>query len=239
MHLEKVVTKKRSLHVIEQLVRMIKDGHYGVGAKLPPERVITEETGVGRSSVREALAVLQASGVIEIKVGDGIYVKSTSFNDLNVPPSIKNPAEVLELRMCLESKVAALAARRRTDAQLASLWKLCASMREVAADGDVERFKELDQRFHNLVASFADNEAIQEQVETLVAHLYQPIWLILQRIYFSGKDLGGIEDSIREHDRLVSAIERQDASEAETAMWDHLARVHSRLVGQGESRGGS
>jgi len=236
VHLEKVVTKKRSLHVIEQLVRMIKEGGVAVGDKLPPERVITEKTGVSRSSVREALAMLQASGVIEVKVGDGVYVRSTSMESLDVPPPRQSPADVLELRMCLESKVAALAAERRSSAALAELEKLVARMDKVVSAKDEEGFKQTDQVFHTTIAAATGNAAIEHQVQTLVAHLYQPIWLMLQKIYFSGDDLGGIADSLKEHERIVRAIGIRDPESAGRAMWEHLGRVRMRLIGEHDQR---
>ncbi len=131
--------------------------------------------------------------------------------------------------MCFESKVAGLAAQRRSPQLLEELWVLIDKMEELAAQGDVEAFKGLDQRFHNMVAACTENEAIEQQTAALVLHLYQPVWLALQKVYLADEQLGGMQDSLREHRRIVDAVERQDAAAAEVAMWDHLAMVQRRL----------
>jgi len=229
--LQKLVHEKRYLYVLDQLVNLIKEEAYQIGHKLPPERSIAESTGVSRSSVREALAVLEVAGVIDVRVGDGIYVKSTSLSGLEVHSAVKNPFDVLELRMCFESKVAGLAAQRRSEQMLEELLTLIDSMADIAIKGDVEAFKGLDQRFHNTVAACTENEAIEQQTAALVIHLYQPVWLALQKVYLAGEEFGGMQDSLNEHKRIVDAIQRFDVNEAETAMWNHLNMVQKRLGG--------
>lgn len=232
MPLQKLEHEKRYLYVLDQLVNLIKEEGYQVDDKLPAERRIAESTGVSRSSVREALAVLEVSGIIDVRVGDGIYVKSTSLRDLDVHSSIRSPFELIELRMCLESKVAGLAAQRRTDQMLDELQTILDKMEEIAKSGDTESYKGLDQRFHNTVAACTGNEAIEQQTVKLVQHLYQPIWLALIKVYLSKEELGGMIDSLDEHQRIFDAIVQQKVAEAETAMWDHLARVQERLAGE-------
>lgn len=232
MPLQKLEHEKRYLYVLDQLVNLIKEDGYQVGDRLPAERQIAESTGVSRSSVREALAVLEVSGIIDVRVGDGIYVKSTSLRDLDVHSSIRSPFELLELRMCLESKVAGLAAERRSQQLLEELKAILLKMEEIAHKGDTESYKGLDQRFHNTVAACTDNEAIEQQTVMLVQHLYQPIWLSLIKVYLSKEEMGGMIDSLDEHQRIYDAIEQQDVAEAEAAMWDHLARVQERFTGE-------
>ncbi len=232
MPLQKLEHEKRYLYVLDQLVKLIKNDGYEVGDKLPPERRIAESTGVSRSSVREALAVLEVSGIIDVRVGDGIYVKSASLRDLDVHSSIRSPFELIELRMCLESKVAGLAAQRRSNQMLEELQAILDKMEEIAKAGDTESYKGLDQRFHNTVAACTDNEAIEQQTVKLVQHLYQPIWLALIKVYLSKEELGGMLDSLDEHQRIFDAIVHQDVAEAETAMWEHLARVQERFTGE-------
>lgn len=238
MALQKLVREKRYLYVLEQIVATIKDDGYNVGDKLSTERVIAEKTGVSRSSVREALAVLEMSGVIDVRVGDGIYVKGTSYRDLGIPSSVKSPFDVIELRMCLESKVVVLAAERRSKKNLKRLQNIIDRMQEITEEAqikreaDVDSYTSLDQNFHNTIASCTENEVIKQQTEVLVAHLFQPIWLALLKVYLSGEELGGIQDSFNEHKRIFNAIERQDPHEAEEAMWDHLLRVRKRFIGE-------
>lgn len=243
MVLEKLVTKKRYDYVLEQLLELIGSDGFKIGDKLPAERIIADQTGVGRSSVREAIAVLQATGVIEVKVGDGIYVKNTSFKDLTFPGWLESPFEVLELRMCLESRTASLAAVRRTDEMVYELDHVMAKMNEAVQSGDVEGYRKLDQDFHNLIASFTNNDAIARQVKSLVELLNQTIWLTLEKIYHADwisqndpEDYpGSIQNSFHEHQKIFEGIKNQDAEATEQAMWDHLNRVRKRLTRDDET----
>lgn len=76
---ERLVSKKKSEHVVEQILEAIKSGRYGPGDKLPPEEEIAKLTGVSRPSVREALGALRLIGILETKVGDGTYVKNADW----------------------------------------------------------------------------------------------------------------------------------------------------------------
>ncbi|MDR7465382.1 MAG: GntR family transcriptional regulator, partial [Armatimonadota bacterium] len=76
MPFQRILTKKKSTHVAEQILQAIMSGQYRVGDRLPPERVLAEEMGVSRPSVREALSALQIVGVVASRVGDGTYVRS-------------------------------------------------------------------------------------------------------------------------------------------------------------------
>ncbi|MBI3998745.1 MAG: FadR family transcriptional regulator, partial [Armatimonadetes bacterium] len=74
MAFQRIATKRKSALVAEQLIEAIRSNVYRVGSRLPPERVIAEQMGVSRPSVREALSALQLAGVLESRPGDGTYV---------------------------------------------------------------------------------------------------------------------------------------------------------------------
>jgi GntR family transcriptional repressor for pyruvate dehydrogenase complex len=130
--LEKLESKKKSVHVVEQLLGAIDKGVYKVGDKLPSEQVITEQTGVSRPSVREALGALRLVGILETRMGDGTYVKSTRWNNLDgvlaesqilsiLEKESGNPFEALEARRVLETNLIRYTAERRTSEDLQEL----------------------------------------------------------------------------------------------------------------------
>src|SRR5579875_2219495 len=107
---------KVSDSVAAQLERLITSGRYAPGEKLPPERVLAEEFGVGRSSMREALRMVEAAGLLRTVHGIGVFVASNArraaalsellmFDDFTI-------ANLFEVRLTIEPAAAALAARR-------------------------------------------------------------------------------------------------------------------------------
>ena len=112
----------------------IKNGIYQLGSKLPPERDLAQQLGVSRTSVREAIIALEVNGIVEVKLGSGVYVikdqqdqdlEQTGFNT-NIHPlliprlkedSAVTPFEVLESRLQIEPYLAELAAKHSTEEQ--------------------------------------------------------------------------------------------------------------------------
>jgi len=114
--------------VAAQLEQLITRGDIKPGEKLPPERVLAERFGVGRSSMREAIRVVEASGMLRTDHGRGVFVVSDKkampklsdllvFDDFTVP-------ELFEVRLSLEPDAASLAARRITAPELADLQRI-------------------------------------------------------------------------------------------------------------------
>src|SRR6056297_3128640 len=109
--------------IVKQIQHLINEGDLIPGQRLPPERELSEELGVSRTSIREALRALETMGYLESKVGvgGGTYVKEVTFSNIVSPFSatlLQNDdfiVELLEVRLVLEIEVARLAATRRTD----------------------------------------------------------------------------------------------------------------------------
>ena len=107
--LEKLESKKKSIHVVEQLLQAIGEGEYKVGDKLSSEEKIARMTGVSRPPVRQALGSLALVGIVETRPGDGTYAKSaTAYAHLNQSQILamlkpgSNPFEALEVRRALD-----------------------------------------------------------------------------------------------------------------------------------------
>ncbi len=124
------IQSSRSLtnDLVESLRSQILEGNLEPGTKLPAAKDIEEQAGVSRSVVREAVAALKAEGLIVSRQGVGMFVASVtpkqSFEIENTEfTCIEEAVQILELRMAVEIEMASMAARNRTDEQMAAIWQ--------------------------------------------------------------------------------------------------------------------
>ena len=139
MVFEKVETKRKHLYVAEQILRAIKEGIYKPEDKLPPERVLAEEMGVSRNSIREALSALQVLNIVESRTGDGTYVKK-SVEKVDIESQIlpileesESPFKIFEARSALELGVVELAIDNASSEDIGRIEDALNHMREYAA----------------------------------------------------------------------------------------------------------
>jgi DNA-binding FadR family transcriptional regulator len=152
--------------VIEQMRGAITSGEWPVGQRIPPEPELVTALGVGRNTVREAVRALSHAGLLEVRQGDGTFVRATS----EISGAVRRMCgtelkEVLQVRRTLEMEGARLAAKHRTDAELARLAELL-HKRDTAMEA--EQWAEViehDTAFHVLLVQCSHN--------TLLAELYQ------------------------------------------------------------------
>ena len=213
--------------IAEQLLGQIGTRKLKPGDSLPPERELTESFGVGRSSIREALRMLESQGVIT-SVSGGAFIVSDPAKPLNsslrLVFSLDQTAglnDLFELRRILECEAAALAAERRTDAHLEEMDGAVAEMD--ASLGDVhsaERFIDADLRFHLAVAEATGNRMVlhsMHAVRDVVRRALLTIVLIPR----------SPESAVIEHRAIRAAIAAGDPGRAREEMRSHLARVQS------------
>ncbi len=229
--------------IADQLLRRISAGQLHPGDQLPTERELTQAFGAGRSSVREALRMLESKGVIE-DVGNGSFIVSGWAKPLNTSLQLllsldqATMLDVYELRRILECEAAALAADRRTDAHLELMDGAIAEMASALGGNDGERagnYIEGDLRFHLAIAEATRNGVI---LHTMGA-LREVIRRALTSIF---RIPGSPEDSQKHHRAIREAIAGRDAGAARAEMLAHLVRVESDVhealaVGPSRSRG--
>ncbi len=225
--------RPRSLaqELVDTLSGQIRNGEIVPGDKLPTESEIMRAFGVSRTVVREALSRLQASGMVETHHGVGTYaLKPTSTGDFRVDPAdiatVRDIVVILELRICLESEAAGLAAARRTDEQLANMREALDQFRAALEPGGDTVTP--DFRFHLLVAEATQNKYFAD----LMSHLGAAI---IPRTRINSAKLAH-EDRVSylarvnlEHEDIYEAIRRQDAESARAAMRTHLSNSRERL----------
>lgn len=149
--------------VIEQLRTSVSSGEWPVGKRIPNETVLVESLGVGRNTVREAVRALAHAGILDVRQGDGTYVRATS----EVSGALRRLCgaelrDVLQVRRGLEVEGARLAAANRTDADVAELRALLARRDGCLQDGRTDDFARADVEFHLAVVASSHNVMLTE-----------------------------------------------------------------------------
>lgn len=159
-------------YLVNNLAKHIEDNQYPVGARFLTEKEICEQYEVGRSSAREALRILEATGWIEIVRGKGAFVTWEKRDSLDrIKEWYVENAEllraVIDARVLIEPPVAAALAGAITEAQLDELTKICADLDEAYATHSVLNAVALDEEFHVTLVDFYGNALLSDFNQTL------------------------------------------------------------------------
>ncbi|MCD0504423.1 FadR/GntR family transcriptional regulator [Bordetella petrii] len=217
--------------LVEDFSERIRGGQIRPGQKLPTESELMRQFGVSRTVVREALSRLQAAGLVETHHGIGTYALQASGGaDFRVDPSdiatVQDVLVLLELRICLESEAAGLAALRRSDAQLADMRAALDEFRgSLAAGGDTIT---PDFRFHLLVAQATANRYFADLMSHLGSAIIPRTRINSARIAHEDREQYLARVNL-EHEDIYQAILRQDPEAARAAMRMHLSNSRERL----------
>lgn len=179
--------------------------------------------GVSRTAVCEAIIALEVQGLVEVKVGSGIYPLRSGSAAPHVfdLPAGPGPIETLRARVLIESEVAAVAARERRDADLDRLWESLAQMRTHLADKIA--YDAADRQFHLCIAEATGNRVLQHMVQAMWDNARNdPRWDKIEQ-HFHSTELR--EASLKDHQAVFAAIAERDAQQARVAMQLHLERV--------------
>jgi DNA-binding FadR family transcriptional regulator len=217
--------------VISSLRREIESGNLTPGSKLPTEPALTEQFGVSRTVVREAIAALKADGLLEPRQGAGVFVlapvprkNSGSIFDVDFA-QISDVLEILELRMAVEIEAAGLACARSSVAQQAKIYEALREMEfQVQSGSPAEK---ADYEFHRAIADATNNRRYGEFLEYLGDKTIPRAQL--RRKPAEVEDLKAYMDKIlAEHHRIYDAISLRDAEGAREAMREHLSQSQAR-----------
>ncbi|WP_434456957.1 FadR family transcriptional regulator [Stutzerimonas urumqiensis] len=215
--------------IVDELTRRILAGTLRLGDKLPSENMLVKEYGVSRTVIREALSRLQTAGYVETHHGKGTFVvERVAQTGLRL--SHETAADVrwiLELRMGVETQAVALAALRRTDAQLLGMRQALDDYEALASSGD--SCVEADKRFHLAIAEATGNPYFTN----ILLHLGN---VMIPRNRIDIRERGGSDLSRQahlasvEHELIYAAIHRRDPDGARAAMWTHLTNSRERFT---------
>ena len=213
--------------IAQQIQRLIVDGTLKPGDRLPPERELAERFGVARSSVRDAIRTLELVGLVVPRHGEGTVVADIS------PEAVVTPiasvllrkreliGELLDVRKMIEPPLAARAAVRATDEEIARLEDVLRRQREKMLRG--ESTVEEDTEFHYLVALAAKNSVVRSVLDVLMGLLRETRALSLQT-------RGRPQRSLAGHRRVLEAIKRHDPEAAERAVREHVEEIEAIVL---------
>ena len=219
MPLQAVEPKRLYRQIADQLAQLIASGEFAPGTRLPAERELAVSLGVSRTSVREAIISLEMSGLVEVRVGTGIFVVGKEAAPPAGGDAGPGPFELLNARKLVEGEIAALAARHARPEDIAALEESVARM---AAHVDDFALREAeDQAFHRLLAKATGNGSLELVVEGLWNQRAE-LWGRLQQ-HFHTTDLA--QRTIRDHGAIAAAVAAHDPDAARTALHRHLGRV--------------
>jgi GntR family transcriptional repressor for pyruvate dehydrogenase complex len=217
--------------IVEQIRLLIRQGELAAGDRLPAERELCERFGVSRVTVREALRVLEASGLVEIRVGarGGAFVTAPSSKRVGegiadlITLSSLTAVEVTETRKVLELGIVPLVCERATAADVAALYEICDRSKAALVDGSYPL--DLSAEWHARYARAAHNRAVSMLVESL----HEPVIRSLERAREAVPIHG--RRGVEEHRALVDAIADRDVPRTIELMGTHLNRTAARLGG--------
>lgn len=222
--------QRRSLveSTIEAIRSMIQQHIWKVGDCIPREAELVEQFQVGRNTVREAIRVLSHSGMLEVRQGDGTYVRrdldpAETVNKLNR----SGLRDHLELQCLLESEAARFAARRRTPEDIARLKAALAGRGDYSPELELDDFLNLDRDFHVAIAAASHNEALQALYAYFTASIHSHTKSI-----FIETDLP--EPSLADHQAIVDAIvagDEERAAEAARTMLQPMIDTLDTMLG--------
>ena len=178
------------------------------------EQALARDFGISRTPLREARKVLQNEGLVKLVPRRGCFVAKLSEQDLS---------EIYDMVSLLEGACAARAATLATPADIARLQRVTQRMAQAAAERNYKRYFDANLAAHEAVQEIAGNRWQKNVIQ------YLRSMCRLSPYVSVGKIPGRLEESLREHEELLAAIEAHDAVRAETVMRKHIERTRAAL----------
>jgi GntR family transcriptional repressor for pyruvate dehydrogenase complex len=215
--------------VLAELRRAIEQGRLQPGDQLPSERELSEQLSVSRSTVREAIQLLEALGVVEVRHGSGTFVRARPDADtvrLEWREWTRHHSsrvhQLLEVRVGLEAFAAELAALRSTPAQLDQLESSLEEMANIVAAGDIPMLVQIDVGFHSNLYRATGNAPLVELLDEIGRRLLRERAATWDRP-------GRPQRSLEQHRAIVEAIRAGNPLAARQALVAHLRSIEEEL----------
>jgi len=224
----RIERKRVTDQIIDQLISMIADGRFKPGDRLPPEPVLMEQFGVGRSSLREAVGALSLVGMLTVRPGYGTHVNASLGESVSKPLRWgmfmgwrEKLHEFIEARISIEEALVGMAAERATEEDIEEI-RRCHDLMK-APKVSKQKAIQADLVFHTAIATASHNSVLARFLE----ELRQPVknWMEQKASLF-----GGYDRVFEQHDTILKAIQARDPLKARKAMKDHLKAVGERLT---------
>ncbi|GBF12489.1 FadR/GntR family transcriptional regulator [Tepidibacillus infernus] len=238
MEFQQIKPQKIYERVAEQLKEMIINGDLKPGERLLSVRELAEQLQVGRSAVREALTALNAMGLVEIRQGEGTFVKKytesdlVSFDIFTLLLDFEQIQSLLEIRKILEVSAAELAAERRTNEDLFHLEQALKKMEVDLSNLDAN--EEADWMFHYALSKATKNNMLVYIIENISDAIKKSL-RTSRKVLFSMPKTP--ERLLTEHQNIYQAVEQKDAELAASLMFQHLKQVENTLTKVSKEKG--
>jgi GntR family transcriptional repressor for pyruvate dehydrogenase complex len=223
-----------AIGITQRVLDYLLSGRIEPGSKLPSERELVRLLGIGRSGIRDGLKPLVLLGILEVRPGDGTYLKTMQSDVL---PAVvewgmllgqKHTKDLIEARLPIELGTVRLAALRRDDSALRDLHRLMDQMSTAAKAANTTMFVKADLGFHLRIAEASGNAVLRNMLGSI-----QP----LLRVWMARSIKQDPLITYREHPPILEAIELANPDEAVRRMESHLAAATKRLYGTLEAHG--
>lgn len=206
------------------LLDRIRAGEWMLGEKLPGETTLAPQLGVGRSTVREAIRQLAGRGVLATRQGAGVFVTALDIpEDCGAVVRRSDIIAVLEARIAIESEAAALAAQRRTPADLRTIRR--ALVQRAEHRSEIESHVDTDTAFHRAIVAASHNPILVDLFDTFTPRVREAMldMLRIRRVH-------GDDADHEAHIELVEAIVARDGSAAAERSRNHLSSMKETLT---------
>ena len=226
--------------IVEQMIDLISRDVLKPGDRLPAERELCKQLGVGRSSLREALRSLAVMGILDGRVGDGTFVSNNNRKYLEktlqwgLLLDRKKVQDLIETRLMLESQTAFLAAQRATAENVEEIEATLRGME--ASIEQPEKYLEFDLQFHLMIAQATQNSILYSLLSMIRGYLQEWIKGSLAEPSASKTEMRATL-SLAEHKKILHALRKGEAEAAQGAMTEHIlsSSVDLQTYIEGES----
>lgn len=223
MKIRRVTNDRLSDKIVSQIMNMVREGSIKPGEKLPNEAVLSEQFGVSRGILREALTQLQSQGYIRRKPKDGTYIQediqnimmNESMNDLLKQATY---TDLLDFRESLEMKMAERVIERASDEEISELIEGLG----IASNAEIQH--SMDHYFHYKLAQVSKNIFFMNFIDTYYD-------LITEIAAYSNRDQSRRDQIAEEHLAIAKAIQKRDKEAARMAVHHHMKMVEKKIEG--------
>lgn len=228
---KQIKSKKIYEEVAETLHEMIRTGQLKPGDRIDSVQQLAENFQVGRSAIREALSALKAMGLVEMRQGEGTFIKSFDAKQITFPLSTaillkkEDIANLIEVRKVIETGISAAAAKKRTDMDIYAMEQVLEEMKN--AQGNGELGEKADFKFHVTLSAAAHNPILSSLMDQVSGLMFE-IQKETRRLWLFSKQTTS-EKLYEQHVAIYKAIAEKDEEKARNSMLSHLENVEEIL----------
>jgi len=238
----KPIERKKRVYqyVIDQIKIAIEEGSIQPGDKLPAERELAEKLHVARTSVKEAITVLETSGIVTVKPGVGMYLNDDSKSQIvfrlshMIDERSSDFSDVIELRQAIEGDAAYYATKRMTSEQRKRLTECYEQL--IHSEKRAEIAIEEDYQFHFTIVEGANNPVLLDVMNVIAQKM---ITGLKESRYISVNDEILNNEVLEEHTNIYHAIMNHEPEKARKAMWEHHLGTKERFKRNSNNKGGN